>query len=1645
MEFPIGAGEITLTGTGGITFEDKRDVIVYNSRYVVLVQTSASTYRPKDTMEVRVIVTNEELIPVEKCELLIEIYDAGLKLIGSFPQIPVRSGMTETMRFPIAGNANFGTWLVSATVANRTSSVEVLVAEPVNPSFDLKAIFPRFLLRTEKFLRGIIEIDSDDNIPIFGRGFMAASPITEENLKEMMKEQQESPKSDMKKPMIVNEEWRNWKRQEFEIAGRLEFNYDMWTLFGIDVSKVLAVQIKMQVTDLASGQERLLEQIIPIFSRDVVYDIRPLEFEAGIKNEFQVIAKRPDGKPAKMEDMIVSISMMMGDDKGKVKEERKLDVTEFYTRGRNDVGLFNLEIPENCIGVLMTITPLGDDGKVRGYRTRTVPLMPSPRHTPRTAKLTIELLPASFPSVEGDAKSPLITSQVSTAGRTSSFYVQLLPNRPVERFEPLPMSYMILTNGRISSSGQFNIEPTKECQSKAKRTIEPEVQQAPTCVFNGTLAIPVTRAMIPYSTLLVYTFQPTFGFNVAESYRFSVGGLFRSSLNLNATIVPYTSETTMAGDMNHDELSVFEGQLMNPLKISERAQDKTRVELSFTGTSGATVGLNVIEYDGVMQGLSGEITKERVLQYLTAYEQVPIVGMPSRSEKQSNMRTRTMDALFETKPVDESSTTTTTAQPSKRAVTEPMGETMEFTTVSSKKRESHDSEEMTTSTLSERSFDQSFEHTTVESTNSDASPSSEQTMTKRRVLSAAQEQQEMELEDSAFRLRYPFEKMVFGINGPITPSHLEGDDIYSSSNMERFYGDEQKNDRSSAAFHYRRKSMKAMNQYDVTVNDNNYVVATSIPASMLAEIQAVSMEHASRTEKQSDIASGDDMREVEDNQESGRTQGSPAWYEKLNSKLALISPEAYVFMQSGLSIVSDFESLNLPADMRRVNLTQMFSRYRTQSNSLESQIFSDRDDARQILEEYLAESGVPMGPPPMMLEEQARNGYYQSAFFNTSRIGTSGTGKVVLPRIKPYSTWLATGFSLHTTGGLAIAQPIRLPSNQGLFILGNFPDQVQLGEQVLLTYGINNYLGKDLTNVVIRIRGTEDFDLLETNKPDRVLSTAGQDYIITIPSFKSLAVEVRNITVVPKRSGFLRIVIEVESEFGGDYEVITSFVRESGIPRRVVSANLYDLSDEKKPVFPVKYDVEQSPFLRSVRVTVSGTGIDRLIRRFAVETSNLIGLDRAIIRLWRHIGLRSYLNQTSQFESQLDDIAESNISMSMQELQIYNRYDGSYTFISDSGEKQSSLYLTTLAFGALASPYMTVRDWVTLNRTVEWILSRQQEDGSFEDNGPCYHQRFCSGEFRRESLTALFLYIVNRDNIESYLPETIRRELFEGEQSPVARATRYLESRYPVVKPCMMTTVLVELALCVSPAMKMEAKQKIFESVRARQLTVVPENGSKFFKYTENGMNAEDMVLTNSMLLSIYSIFDDFKTTSQIARWIVSELQVRPCYDTVLDSVFATEAWVRTIVQSRKQFPKDKFLITVDVSADNGEKFQFTINHENMDFTQKYHFKLPVKQITYSATGLGMFCIQIRSVYIEKQQKAMEPNPFQLTNEMKPAPWLNEIQTKTCFTYTPEQKFQSKDKTANRTIVIEYQLPTGKNIIQNKNLIHSKHKRNHVF
>jgi hypothetical protein len=258
------------------------------------------------------------------------------------------------------------------------------------------------------------------------------------------------------------------------------------------------------------------------------------------------------------------------------------------------------------------------------------------------------------------------------------------------------------------------------------------------------------------------------------------------------------------------------------------------------------------------------------------------------------------------------------------------------------------------------------------------------------------------------------------------------------------------------------------------------------------------------------------------------------------------------------------------------------------------------------------------------------------------------------------------------------------------------------------------------------------------------------------------------------------------------------------------------------------------------------------------------------------------------------------------------------------------------------------------------------------------------------------------------------------------RAERFLESRINNIKPNLMLLTFVELAFVHCNCISEQLQQRIREAVFSRQLTVVPEDGSKYLKLTDDKMTFDDQILLNSMTLSLYAHYGDFKTTSAIARYIVSQVQSHPHFDNVFDAIFRSAAWLNTDCLFRKQFDMEKFAVTVDVTSDNGQKQQFKIDEQNIDMTQKLSFKLPVQTVTYSVSGFGLVGVCLKQVFIEKQQPSTsEVTPFQLNQEFSPMPWLSEIKAKTCMTYTPTQQRQTTKENWNCTVAVEIQLPSG--------------------
>ncbi|CAF0834526.1 unnamed protein product [Rotaria sp. Silwood1] len=220
------------------------------------------------------------------------------------------------------------------------------------------------------------------------------------------------------------------------------------------------------------------------------------------------------------------------------------------------------------------------------------------------------------------------------------------------------------------------------------------------------------------------------------------------------------------------------------------------------------------------------------------------------------------------------------------------------------------------------------------------------------------------------------------------------------------------------------------------------------------------------------------------------------------------------------------------------------------------------------------------------------------------------------------------------------------------------------------------------------------------------------------------------------------------------------------------------------------------------------------------------------------------------------------------------------------------------------------------------------------------------------------------------MPEFIRRRLCYGPKNVIMRAQHYLEKHISNVKAHLLR------ALC--------------------QIAIIQNFD------LEIGLQ----LLLNKMIMLLYFHLGDDKTGKNIATWIFNQIPAEKNYYKILDAVFGTQVYLQLNRYVGKNCQVENFSIKIDVSSNNDEKL-FFVNSENINTTQIYQIELSVNGIIYKINGIG--CL----------------SPFTLTQQLKPMPWLNGIEPKTCVTYTPKLTNQLLTTNLNSIFVIDTEIPSG--------------------
>ncbi|KFB36249.1 thioester-containing protein 1 [Anopheles sinensis] len=339
--------------------------------------------------------------------------------------------------------------------------------------------------------------------------------------------------------------------------------------------------------------------------------------------------------------------------------------------------------------------------------------------------------------------------------------------------------------------------------------------------------------------------------------------------------------------------------------------------------------------------------------------------------------------------------------------------------------------------------------------------------------------------------------------------------------------------------------------------------------------------------------------------------------------------------------------------------------------------------------------------------------------FTMSRLGKH-TEEVVVPDTT--TAWQLTAFSVDPVYGLGIIkQPIVFTTVQSFYIVDNLPYSIKRGEAVALQFTLfnNNHAGGNAFVKMYNIGNQTEFIGL----PDGELSYTKS---IIVPPKVGVPV---SFLIKAKKLG--EMVIRLSASFGREGDGIEKVIRvmpDSLVEKRMQS-RIFNQNTYVNETFEIALDIDKKAdegsqkIVFTVNPNMLSTVVQNLGELLTVPTgsgeSNMVHFVPNLIVL-------NYLNAIRSPDTSLINRATSLLRQGYQNQMRYRQWDGSFGVWQNKG---GSVFLTAFVANALdiASKYIPEVDVSMVTKAFQWLATKQDSSGRFNEVGSIIHQDLQAG------------------------------------------------------------------------------------------------------------------------------------------------------------------------------------------------------------------------------------------------------------------------------------------------------------------------------
>jgi len=290
----------------------------------------------------------------------------------------------------------------------------------------------------------------------------------------------------------------------------------------------------------------------------------------------------------------------------------------------------------------------------------------------------------------------------------------------------------------------------------------------------------------------------------------------------------------------------------------------------------------------------------------------------------------------------------------------------------------------------------------------------------------------------------------------------------------------------------------------------------------------------------------------------------------------------------------------------------------------------------------------------------------------------------------------------------------------------------------------------------------------------------------------------------------------------------------------------------------------------------------------------------------------------------------------------YRHTDGSFSAFGES-DPEGSLWLTAFVvsvFSDIAESGLISVDQAVLRQAGDWIMSKQNTDGSFPRVGQVIHKEMMGGENNAISLTAYTLRALGR-YVEVYPDEASRL------QDPISRGNTWLGAQTPVSTYDIVQTYLTLLT------------------------------GTPSLEYDEKGCvrGDHDTELSGMMLLAVLEDDNADKSLApQLQRCLVSKMTAMGGYGSTQDTVVALSAITAYALDVVDDMNANNAEIEIHES---GNVQRFSINSTNARLVQRTVVQFN-STVQVNVSGEGKILVALASFYNVLPKEAIPTKPCEI-------------------------------------------------------------------